>query len=91
MTILRTDRNQTFDRQGNLLSEEVVQVDVTAEVTKADLLQKAANALAANSAFLADPSVTNAEAVTQLKALTRQVNALIRLAREDLLVENTDT
>lgn len=55
------------------------------------LLAKADQALANNAAFLADGSVTNAEAVTQLRAVTRQVNALIRLQQERLLVPNTDT
>jgi hypothetical protein len=50
---------------------------------QAQLEQRAADALAANAAFLADANVTNAEAVAQLKALTRQVSALIRLRRGD--------
>lgn len=40
----------------------------------------AKTALASNAAFLADASVTNAELLAQVKALTRQVNNLIRLA-----------
>jgi hypothetical protein len=39
MTITRTDRNQNF-ANGNLVSEQVVQVDVTAEVVTLDLHQK---------------------------------------------------
>lgn len=49
-----------------------------------ELLSKAAAALAANSSFLDIASPTNAQAVTQIKALTRQVNALIRLQLNDL-------
>ena len=56
-----------------------------------DLLAKAEAALASNQNFLDDSSVSNAEAVNQLKALTRQVNALIRLQKFELLVPNTDT
>lgn len=44
---------------------------------------KAAAAKASNLAFLADTTVTQAEAVTQLQKLTRQVNALIKLQLQD--------
>jgi hypothetical protein len=40
--------------------------------------QQAASAITANKAFIGDASVTQAEAVAQVKALSRQVNALIR-------------
>jgi hypothetical protein len=46
----------------------------------------AAQALAANSEFLALTSPTNAQSVAQVKALTRQVNALIRI-----LIDALDT
>lgn len=62
---------------------------------RTDMQTKARNALAANQTFLDTPngSITQADALVQLKALTRQVNALIRTmpGLEDLLVENTDT
>lgn len=65
------------------------------EEQRADMQTKARNALAANQTFLDTPngSITQADALVQLKALTRQVNALIRTmpGLEDLLVENTDT
>ena len=48
------------------------------------LRDKARAALTSNAAFLADSSVTQAEAVTQVQKLTRQVNALIKLAVNDL-------
>lgn len=46
---------------------------------QADLHQKAATALTNNAAFLAITSPTNAQAVAQVQALTRQMNAVIRL------------
>jgi len=57
----------------------------TITTSEAALLAKAATALTTNATFLAIGSPSNAQAVAQVKALTRQVNALIRLARRDLL------
>lgn len=37
MTVTRTNRNQRFDRDGNLISEEVVEVDVTEKVNERSL------------------------------------------------------
>lgn len=57
---------------------------------QAILLQKAANALNNNLSYLAIPSPTQAQAVAQVTALTRQVDALIRLAA-DLLADTSGT
>lgn len=43
------------------------------------LFQKARTALGNNASYLANPSVTQAQAVQQVSALTRQVNALIKV------------
>ena len=40
MTITRTDTNQTFDPTGNLVDEEVVETDITAEVVTYDIHAK---------------------------------------------------
>ena len=45
----------------------------------AALLVKASNAIAANVTYLAIASPTNAQVATQVRALTRQTNALMRL------------
>lgn len=48
------------------------------------LLAKAKNALAGNATFLAIASPTAAQVATQTKALTRQVDALIKIVANDL-------
>lgn len=70
-------------------AEENAQADAraayeSAVVNEAALMSKARQALISNAEFLANTSVTNAQAVSQVKALTRQVNALIRLQVRDL-------
>jgi hypothetical protein len=44
-----------------------------------DLQQKATQATAANVAFLANATPTNADIVAQVRRLTRECNGLIRL------------
>lgn len=51
----------------------------------ATLLAKAKAALTVNTTFLGIASPTNAQVIAQVKALTRQVNALIKLEVRDLL------
>jgi hypothetical protein len=54
---------------------------VRAQATnRAALLAKAATALTTNATYLAIASPTNAQNTAQVKALTRQVNALLKLA-----------
>lgn len=48
------------------------------------LLDKATQALTKNATFLSLTNPTTAQAVKQVKALTRQVNALIKLRINDL-------
>lgn len=62
----------------------------------AALLTKASNAIAANVTYLAIASPSNAQVTAQVRALTRQVNALMRLTAgmygdHTLLVNGTDT
>lgn len=95
MAITRQSFAESWDADGNLVSSVEYTEDITEKATRDDLQTKARNALAANQTFLDTPngSITQADALVQLKALTRQVNALIRTmpGLEDLLVENTDT
>jgi transcriptional accessory protein Tex/SPT6 len=55
----------------------------TQAANEATLLQKASAAVQGNRDFLALTAPTNAQVVAQVKALTRQNNALIRLIVRD--------
>lgn len=68
---------------GNVIAEE--EVELPARVVNLEQLHGAARtALTSNRAFLANASPTNAQTLAHVKALTRQVNALIRLELLDL-------
>lgn len=60
----------------------------TFETNRLALLDKARNALTTNNAYLAVGSPTNAQNLAQIRALTREVNALIKLEVRDLLNTN---
>lgn len=59
-------------------------LDATRSINKEALLSKAEQALSTNATFLAIASPTNAQTLAQVKALTKQINALIKLAVNDL-------
>jgi hypothetical protein len=65
-------------------TEYAATADGTAAVNEKALLDKAKAALTANATFLAIATPSNAQVSAQVKALTRQVNALIKLAARDL-------
>lgn len=58
--------------------------ETTAQTNADSLVSKARTALTNNNTFLAIASPTAAQVATQVKALTRQVNALIKLEIQDL-------
>jgi len=62
----------------------LIQAGATASANEATLRAKAATALASNATFQAIASPTQAQALAQVKDLTRQVNALIKLATQSL-------
>ena len=55
-----------------------------AQQNKKTLLQNAANALQSNATLLANGSPSNAQVLAQVRAMTRQMNALIRITTESL-------
>lgn len=62
----------------------------TAAANQQTLLSRAQTALTNNEAFLAIASPTTAQTLTQVKALTRQIDALIRLG-QGLITDISDT
>lgn len=63
----------------------------TAGANQQAVRDKAHAALAANAAFLAIASPTNAQAVAQVQLLTREVNAIIRLLVTQQFDDVSDT
>lgn len=78
MSVIRSDQDEVFVN-GVRQSVTAVDRDVTVDVNANQLQTKAQQALALNAAFLAVATPTAAQNAAQAKALTRQVNALIRL------------
>jgi hypothetical protein len=64
----------------DLVGGDVPQSFVTEQTNRADLIAKAQAALAANSTFLALAAPSNAQTLAQVQRLTRECQALIRLA-----------
>jgi hypothetical protein len=75
----RTDKDQVFDADGNLVAEKTVVRDTTVETNEESIRDAASNALATNRAYVATVSPTAAATTAQVKALSRQNNGLIRL------------
>lgn len=94
MAVIVTRNRETW-QSGALISAVSFDVDVTDEVVHLDLHDRMRQALAANATYLAIAAPTNAQNTAQVKRLTRECSALIRLllavdGARDLLVESTD-
>lgn len=84
--VATTTTVETYDNSGNLIATRTV--DIPPEIANAQTLRdRAIQALAANATFLAVASPSNAQIAAQVKALTRQVNGVMRL----LVVTDTST
>jgi hypothetical protein len=57
---------------------------VTAALNRRDVLTKLSTALANNQAYLASGTPTVAQVAAQVRALTRQMNALLRIVGDHL-------
>ena len=86
MTIKEQRRNQVFNRDGTLYSEEIVEIDVTAEVNELALHDQARLALQANRDYIALVSPTNAQVAAQVKLLTRQMQGVLHLVLREFEV-----
>lgn len=76
---------ETVETYTNGVLVSTVTVTVPTELANArDLQTKARSALAANAAYLALASPTAVQNTAQIKLLTRETNALIRLLLYDL-------
>ncbi|GGK32129.1 hypothetical protein GCM10010124_26130 [Pilimelia terevasa] len=76
-------RNPDGSRGTELVVEDVPDEVLAAEANQAAVLDRARRALVANAAYLAVAAPTNAQVVAQVRRLTQQSNALIRLAVAD--------
>lgn len=85
MPIFRTDRNQTFDGSGNLLAEQVVQVDVTDVHT----LEAIKAAFAAAKAALAADRQAYLDAIAAVNAAKQDVAA--HVANIEAIRDSTGT
>lgn len=66
------------------LADRGLTADPAKIVVKTDMVTKLGNNLADNKTYLAIATPTTAQNAAQIKAITRQVNRLIRLALNDL-------
>lgn len=90
--VTQVNTNESIDHRTGARVAQQVTVDVTEEAITYDLHVRARAALAGNATYLALATPTNAQNTAQVKALTRQHNALIRLiVAADLLTDNTGT
>jgi hypothetical protein len=80
----RTERDFTPEEIAQREADAIVHaaqraaLEVT-ETNRTTLTDRAAAALAVNRAYIANPAPTTAESIAQVKALTRQNTAVIRL------------
>ena len=84
MTIIRTDTNQTWDVDGNLISEETVEVDITATTNQAAIVTNLQQDMVAIQAMLDATNATiNANPASFLKPIGRMLRRLGREALND--------
>lgn len=77
------ETTRPYTTEENTAADERAAAAVAAS-NELTLRQRAATALTTNRDFLALPAPTNAQTLTQVRALTRQMNGLIRLTLRDL-------
>lgn len=104
MTVTRTDLNQNYDTDGNLISEEQVTVDITDEANTAQMVaeqdESVDKLVAVVEALNLITALTNAEINANpaaiLKDLARECKTIARVANREARMtsgrtESTDT
>ena len=90
-----TRKAREFDADGTLLNERDYTAEENAQADEMEarntrlanentLYEQARTAIVGNKQFLALSSPTNAQTLAQVKALTRQMNGLIRIVAKEL-------
>jgi hypothetical protein len=67
------------------ISVGIAENDQRAALNKQDLIVKMRDAVASNKTFLNIATPTNAQVVTQVKTLTRQMNVVLKMVGQDLM------
>lgn len=80
----RTDRNQTYDANGNLITEEVVVVDTTTETNEATVNDRLDQALSAMQAHVSRGTFTAAQRDAAILLVLRVCIGVVRLLRRRL-------
>lgn len=91
MVTTRTDRNQVFDKNGNVISDNPVVVDTTIQTTISTVAARAKAAIAANNTYLAIGAPSNAQVSAQVAQLTKECTGLIKLLASLITEIGSDT
>ena len=83
--ITRTDRHRHYDADGNLISELVERVDVTAEVVEWDLHGKLRDLLTETRGQLQDRRTHRAELAAEIAAIDSEITAAETARHEAVL------
>ena len=79
MTVTRTDSNQVFDGQGNVISEQIVEVDITAEVVDWELAVRLSDAMGGLRQIInSTGTLTGLQLSNAVRLLARVALSLIR-------------
>lgn len=79
MTVIQNDLDQEWTREGQLVSQTPVARDITGRAVANDIRTKGLAAITANQTYLALASPSTAQNTAQIRRLTRECTALIRL------------
>lgn len=84
------DVSRPFNAAENQMAD-IEEVSLSKGALREELEDKVVNAFQSNNAFLAIASPTNAQVLAQVKALTRQNNAIMKLLVSKLMTDSSGT